>query len=72
MPKTPGKMHIYDMVNIDITVFEIVGGAFKATSRIVSCLKWPGSDRVNIIACDTKVHLLKYVFVAPYNIGTVI
>ena len=26
MPKTPGKMHMYDMVKIDTTVFEIVGG----------------------------------------------
>ena len=51
MPKTPGKMHMYDMVKIDTIVFEIVwggGGWFKApSSRIISCLKWPGSDRVN-------------------------
>ena len=47
MPKTPGKMHMYDMVKIDIIVFEIVGGgAFKAPPRIVSCLKLPGSDGV--------------------------
>ena len=26
MPKTPGKMHMYDMVKIDRIVFEIVGG----------------------------------------------
>ena len=26
MPKTPSKMHIYDMVKIDAIVFEIVGG----------------------------------------------
>ena len=30
MPKTPGKMHMYDIVKIDTLVFEIVGGAFKA------------------------------------------
>ena len=33
MPKTPGKMHMYDMVKIDTIVFEIIGGgggAFKA------------------------------------------
>ena len=32
MTKTPGKMHMYDMVKIDTTVFDIVGGvgAFKA------------------------------------------
>ena len=26
MPKTPGKMHIYDMVKIDNIFFETVGG----------------------------------------------
>ena len=26
MPKTPGNMHMYDMVKIDIKVFEVVGG----------------------------------------------
>ena len=26
MPKTPGKMHMYDMVKIDTIVFEILGG----------------------------------------------
>ena len=33
MPKTPGKIHMYDMVKIDTIVFEIVGGgggAFQA------------------------------------------
>ena len=31
MPKTPTKMHMYDMVKIETIVFEIVGGgAFKA------------------------------------------
>ena len=44
MPKTPGKMHMYDMVNIDTIVFEIVWGALKAPPP-------PGSDRV-------KGHLL--------------
>ena len=43
MSKTPGKMHMYDMVKIDTIVFEIDeggGGAFKAPPpRIVSCLK---------------------------------
>ena len=30
MPKTPGKIHMYDIVTIDTIVFEIVGGgAFK-------------------------------------------
>ena len=42
MPKTPGKIHMCDMVKIDTIVFEIVGGvgAFKAPPpRIVNCLK---------------------------------
>ena len=26
MPKTPGKIHMYNMVKIDTIVFEIVGG----------------------------------------------
>ena len=46
MPKTPGKMHMYDVVKIDTIVCEIVGrGTFKAPPhpRIVSCLKYPGS-----------------------------
>ena len=30
MPKTPGKMHMYDTVKIDIIVFKIISGAFKA------------------------------------------
>ena len=56
MPKTPGKMHMYDMVKIDTIVFEIVwgGGAFKALpSRIVSCLKWPGSDIWDAVCSKT-------------------
>ena len=41
MPKTPDKMHMYDMLKIDTIVFEIVGGAglLKPPPRIVSCLK---------------------------------
>ena len=39
MPKTSGKIHMYDMVKIDTIVFEIVGGgAFKAPP--------PGSSEV--------------------------
>ena len=35
MPKTPCKMHIYNVVKIDTIVFEIVGGgAFKETPPI--------------------------------------
>ena len=43
MPKTPSKMHIYDMVKINTSVFEIVGGG-GFPPRIVSCLKYPVSD----------------------------
>ena len=44
-------MHMYDMVKIDIIGFEIVGGGGSflkppPPSRIVGCLKHPGSDRV--------------------------
>ena len=43
MPKTPGIMHMYDMVKIDTIIFEIVGGggAFNPPppTQIVSCLK---------------------------------
>ena len=42
MPKTPSKMHMYDMVKIDIIVCEIMGGG----GGVVSCLKDPGSDIV--------------------------
>ena len=54
MPKTPGKIHMYDMVKIDAIVFEIVGGggAFKAPP--------PGSftvgnspDRIGLTPFDT-------------------
>ena len=57
MPKATSKMHMYDMVKIDEIVFEIVGEAFRAPPpRIVSCLKYPGSDRVN----DTSMIKLIY------------
>ena len=36
MPKTPGKIHMYDMVKIDTIVFEIIGGGL---------LKPPPPDR---------------------------
>ena len=40
MPKTPGKMHMYDMAKIDTIVFEIVGGggAFKLSDSIKGLL----------------------------------
>ena len=53
MLKTPNKMHLYDVVKVDTIVFDIVMGEdFKAPPpRIVSCLKYPGSDRVKGIEC---------------------
>ena len=43
MPKTPGKMQMYDMMKIDKIVFEIVGGGggglLNLPPRIVTCLK---------------------------------
>ena len=45
MPRTPSKIHIYDMVKIDTIVFEIVGGG-----GIVNCLKYTGSDRVKCLS----------------------
>ena len=50
VPKTPSKMHMYDMVKIDTIVFEIVGGGGSPPPpppRVVSYLKYPRSDRVN-------------------------
>ena len=51
MPKTPSKMRMYDMVKIDTTVFEIMGGGaclLKPPPQIVNyCLKHPGLVRVN-------------------------
>ena len=52
MPKTPGKMHNYDMVKIDTIVFQIVRGELLKPLQIVSCLKWPRSDRVSIPTTD--------------------
>ena len=54
MPKTPSKMHMYDMVKIDIIVFEIVGGGldwmFNGTpTQCVGGWSYPGSDGVKDI-----------------------
>ena len=52
MTKTPGKMHMYDVVKIDIIVFEIVGGGDllkPPPPRIVSCLNY-SPDRIGLIA----------------------
>ena len=69
MPQTPNKMHMFDMVKIDTTVFEIVrgGGAFKEMTfkvllkppppRIVSCLKYPA--RIGLT--EDVVEVLNYV-----------
>ena len=58
MPKTPGKMHMYDMVKIDHIIFDIVKP--PPPPRIVSCLKLPGSDRVNIISLIASTILTIY------------
>ena len=57
MRKTPGKMHMHDMVTIDTILFGDPrggeGGAFKPPPpRIVNFLKYPGSDKVkeNLLA----------------------
>ena len=49
MPKTPGKIHMYDMVKIDTIVFEIVGGggAFKAPPP-GSLTVWNSPDRIGL------------------------
>ena len=41
MPKTPGQIHMYDMVKIDKMVFEIVGGGglLNPPPPVVNCLK---------------------------------
>ena len=50
MPKTPSKMHMYDIVKTETIVFEIVGRGEAPFNppplRTVSCLKHPGSDKV--------------------------
>ena len=47
MPKTPGKIHMYDMVKIDAIVFEIIGGgAFKAPPG--SLTVWNSPDRIGL------------------------
>ena len=51
MPKTPGKMHMYDMVKIDAIVFEIVwggGGLLKPPP--------PGSDSPDRIGLIILLH----------------
>ena len=60
MPKTPSKMHMYDMMKIDTIVFEIVGGGgLKAPPhRIVSSLKHPGLDRVKYLCYLKKIGLV--------------
>ena len=46
MPKTPSKMHMYNMVKTDQMVFEIVGGGlFKPPGSLAVSLKYPGLDR---------------------------
>ena len=59
VPKTPSEIHMYDMVKIETIVFEIVGrGAFKAPPPwIVSCLKYPGSDRDSDMARNINCQL---------------
>ena len=60
MPKTPSKMHMYDMVKIDIIIFEIVGGGgVKAPHRIVRCLIYRESDMVK--KYKKKVYIINYV-----------
>ena len=49
MPKTPGKMHMYDMVKIDTIVFEIVGGAFKVPPPPGSLAVGNSPDRIGLI-----------------------
>ena len=47
MVRTHSKMHMHDMIKINIIVFEIVGGGDFKTPLIVNCLKYPRLDRVN-------------------------
>ena len=49
MPETPGEMHMYDMVKIDTTVFEIMGGGLlkpppPGSDRVKSCILKPSQD----------------------------
>ena len=51
MPKTPGKIHMYDMVKIDTIVFEIVGGGEGGFSSPPpgSLTVWNSPDRIGLI-----------------------
>ena len=54
MRQTPSEMRMTDMMTIDTTVFEIIGGGGlkPPPPRIVNFLKYPGSDRVKVILAD--------------------
>ena len=47
MPKTPGKIHMYDMVKIDTILFEIVGGGLLKPPP-GSLTVWNSPDRIGL------------------------
>ena len=72
MPKTPGKMHMYDMVKIDTIVFKIVGGgALKAPPPPPGSLAvWNSPDRTGLrlsAASQRNKKYIKFVHIRPYN-----
>ena len=59
MPKTPGKMHMYDMVKIDTIVFEFVGGGGLLTPPPPGTLAvWNSPDRIGLMHPKQDVCIL--------------
>ena len=57
MPKTPGKIHMYDMVKIDMIVFEIVGGGLlKPPPPPGSLTVWNSPDRIGLKVSFKVLH----------------
>ena len=54
MHKTPGEMHMYDMVKIDTIVFEIVGGGKPPPPGSLAVRNSP--DRIGLRGDNMQYH----------------